>query len=473
MARRITLALAGLLSTMALLAPGAASAAVQSTSVNPGTEFWSTELHRKHVSSGGELVVPITVTAGHECGAGRVTEVSVYHELGFPDGDWGHPINGTSGYGEGGSVTLSATAVFGFTENLPQRFTVREYCAIENPSTTYSYVPFSYRPIWICIDTAPGFGYIEKRGLDADTNLANYPNAFDCDTKKPVKSLPLPDRSGQGGGALPQPDIIPCNPLRPTQAPNCTQAGIDPNRSLLAQLGDLTVEVVDALFLADLRSLLDPNVSELDKAWIIASYLVPVPGGFIVGKLGKLLVKKLGPVFPKLVQKAQALLVKGGLPVLKKTQKQLQREANQQMAKLAHPNLKKALHADPKNVKKGFQSHSVQGGPKKPRPDRELWSPNGYVEKGAQERAMKAAESVIAHPKAELKLLKPDGTPKLLNGRPVADLRLPPGYGINAQGKVVKVKMYNGKPFNEKNYKEGIGIRFDLETGKFAGFLAP
>lgn len=84
----------------------------------------------------------------------------------------------------------------------------------------------------------------------------------------------------------------------------CTKTPFKANAPLLDQLATASEAVLEFLFLEDLREFLfledlrqlqDPNVGDAEKALIIATYFVPVPGGVIVGKIGKQLVRKLGP----------------------------------------------------------------------------------------------------------------------------------------------------------------------------------
>ena len=102
-----------------------------------------------------------------------------------------------------------------------------------------------------------------------------------------------------------------CLPARGSVPAGCdSNAFANPERPLIDQIGGAAYAVVDFLFLEDLRTLLDPQVSDLEKAVLIASYFVPVPGGFMLKKAAGALLKKLGPVATKLLRQAQKLLAK-------------------------------------------------------------------------------------------------------------------------------------------------------------------
>jgi hypothetical protein len=126
---------------------------------------------------------------------------------------------------------------------------------------------------------------------------------------EPGQSAPPPSGPAQPGAPTQPAELPLCNPARGVKPPNCTKAGLKKKR-LLDQVRGMTIEFLEFMILDDLRKLNDPNVSDAEKALIIATYFVPVPGGFVVGKLGKQVLRKLGPHFIRALEKAAAVLAR-------------------------------------------------------------------------------------------------------------------------------------------------------------------
>jgi Cytotoxic len=164
-----------------------------------------------------------------------------------------------------------------------------------------------------------------------------------------------------------------CNPTRGIKPPGCTPSGITKKKSMLEQFRDFTMEQLEFWILEDLRKLGDPNVSDAEKALIIASYFVPVPGGFILKKLGQQILKKLGPRFIAALEKAASRLAQacslaaparaGGPPVTtardcgKQVKKQVQETIADSVTKSNSPIWRGAPFLDSKGKQIQLEPH--------------------------------------------------------------------------------------------------------------------
>lgn len=161
---------------------------------------------------------------------------------------------------------------------------------------------FQYRYPGTYTITAPGFC---SRQFTTGTG---GPTSFVC-----FDPLPPPP-SGGGTGETPGGDTgetpaeLPlCNPARGVRPPGCRDLGITDQR-LLDQIAKVGWEVLDALLLDDIRRLQDPNVSQLEKAWIIASYAIPqAKAGRLGVKATKLIAKKAPAVIATLKRAQKGL----------------------------------------------------------------------------------------------------------------------------------------------------------------------
>jgi hypothetical protein len=119
-----------------------------------------------------------------------------------------------------------------------------------------------------------------------------------------------PGGPGVPGGGTPPPGAAPrvCNPARGVRT-NCAKSPIK-QRPILDQMGKWTAEFVDEFLFDDIRKLQDPNVSAAEKALIIASYAIPVPGGPIIGRTGRVIAKKMAPLLVAALKKAERQIAK-------------------------------------------------------------------------------------------------------------------------------------------------------------------